>query len=147
MTSLETALYEVLKAAIDAAAGGDTLFEVELLASVYDPATTGRAIRIGDSNFDLAPAPGGAMEELDVLGNVEILSRPEDDTPAAFVAAREDGRVLALAVGQALFDDPTLGGRVQDSRILGGVAGWGSLRTEKYRVVRLHVIGNETGAL
>ena len=143
MTSLESELYEFAAAAIAVAVEGNALFQVELLPSVYDPAMTARAIRIGDSNFDLAPAAGGAMEEFDVLGSLEVLSMPSDDD---YVAAREDARLIALALGQILKDDPTLGSRVHDSRLLGGVAGWGSLKTQRYRVVRLHMIANETGA-
>jgi hypothetical protein len=146
MTNLETALYLIAKAAIDAAAEDAALFQVELLSTVYAPATKARAIRIGDSNADYSPLSGGQIEEFDVLGNLEILSRPEDDTPDAYVAAREDARAIALALAKVLFDDGTLGGRVQDSRILGGVSGWGSVKTQVHRIVRLHLIANETGA-
>jgi hypothetical protein len=146
MTNLETALYLVVKAAIDAAEEGDALFGVELLKTVYEPATTRRAIRIGDSNADYSPLSGGQIEEFDVIGNLEILSQPEDDSGDAFVAVREDARALALSVAQLVFDDVTLGDRVQDSRILGGVSGWGNLRAQVHRIVRLHVIANETGA-
>jgi hypothetical protein len=146
MTSLESALYTVLAASIDAAEEDAPLFEVELLATVYEPVTQARAIRIGDSNSDFAPASGGAVEEWDVLSRIEILSRPEGETPEAYIAARENVRAMTIAVAQALFDNPTLSGGVGDSRILGGLRGWGSLNTQRTAVANLHVIGNETGA-
>jgi hypothetical protein len=146
MTSLETALYTVLLAAIEGAQEEDVLFGVEVLATVYDVPSKPRAIRIGDTNFDLSPVSGGAVEEFDVLGRVEILSPPEGDAPEDFVAAREDRRNMTLAVAQVLFDNPTLGGGVHDSRILGGVGGWGNLKGQRTAVANVHVIANETGA-
>lgn len=147
MTSLETALYTVLAAAIEAAEEDETLFEVELLATVYEPVTEARAIRIGDTNADFAPASGGAVEEWDVLGRIEILSRPTDETPEDFIAAREDVRSMSIVVAQVLFDNPTLSGGVSDSRILGGTRGWGNLKTQRYAAANLHLIANETGAV
>ena len=146
MTSFESALYTTIAAAIDVAEEGGALFEVELLATVYEPVNEARAIRIGDTNADFAPASGGVVEEWDVLGRIEILSRPADDTPEAFIAAREDVRNLSLAVAQILFDNPTLSGGVSDSRILGGTRGWGNLKTQRHAAANLHLIANETGA-
>lgn len=146
-TSLESALFTTLAAVIEAAEEDDPLFEVELLATVYDVPTKARVIRIGDSNSDLAPQSGGEVDEYDVLSRLEILSRVEDETSEAYIAAREDVRAMTFAVAQVLFDNPTLSNQIHDSRILGGTRGWGNLKTVRHAAANLHLIANETGAV
>jgi hypothetical protein len=146
MSNIRGALYAVAKAAVDAAVEGNTLFGVQLPLTVYDPATQMRAIRIGDWNADIAPGPGGVVEGWDILGKLEILSQPADETPEAMLAAEDDVWAITLAVAQLLVNDPTMGGRLHDSRILGGLVGWGSLKTVRHAVSNLNLIANETGA-
>jgi len=145
--SVETGLYMALAAAIESAVAGEPLFEVELMATVYAVPLKPRAIRIGDTNADLAPGPGGSVEELDVLGKVEILSQVTDDTPEAYISAREDVRAMEIATAQVFIDDPTMAGAVNDSRILGGTRGWGNLKGSRHAVAELYVIANQTGAV
>lgn len=145
--SVETALYTVLAAAIAAAEPGDPLFEAEVHATLYERITKPFGVRIGDASFDLSPAPGGAIEEFDILGMVQIFARADSDNPAVITAARERVREMVIAVAQLLFDDVTLGGEVNDSRILGGQRGWANVQTIRHSVAELHLIANETGAV
>lgn len=145
--SLETALYTVLNAAIAAAEDGDVLFKAELHQTVYEPITKTFGVRIGDTNCDLAPGPGGAIDEWDILGVVQLFARVEDDTAAAVIAAREKVRALEMAVSQVLVDDPTLGNAINDCRILGGERGWGNVQGQRHAAANIHVIANETGKL
>ena len=145
--SIETALFNALKAAIEAAEEDDPLFEVELKSSIYDPFSETKVIRIGDSNADLAPESGGAVQEFDVLGQVEILAKPGGDSPDDYNDAREMVRLMTIAVAQVLVDDPTLNGGVHDSRILGGVRAWGNYKGQRHAAAKLNLIANETGAV
>lgn len=145
--SVESALYTVLAAAIAAAEDGDALFEAELHATMYEEITRPFGVRIGDASFDLSPGPGGAVQEFDVLGMLQIFARVDAPEPALIIAAREKVRAIVIAVAQVLFDDEnvTLGGEVNDSRILGGQCGWANVGTVRHSVATLHLIANETG--
>ena len=144
--SVETGLYNTLETAIADAEEGDALFDAELHNTLYERITKEYGVRIGDANFDLSPAPGGAIEEWDVLGMIQIFAQAGED-PAKQIAAREKVRALVIAVAQVLFDNVTLGGAVNDSRILGGQRGWANVQTVRHAVADLHLIANETGAL
>jgi len=145
--SVETALYTVLAAAIDDAEEDDALFESELHATLYERITKPFGVRIGDADFDLSPAPGGPIEEFDILGMIQIYARADSEDPEQLTAAREKVRLMAIAVAQVLFDDVTLGGMVHDSRILGGTRGWANVQTVRHAVAELHLIANETGVV
>ena len=144
--SVETALYEVLAAAIEAAEEDTPLFAAELHATLYDRISKPFGVRIGDGSFDLAPGPGGEIAEFDVLATVQIFARADSETPAVITAAREKVRDLVIAVAQVLFDDVTLGGAVNDSRILGGQRGWANVQSVRHAVAELHLIADESGA-
>lgn len=144
--SIESAIYTVLAAAIAAAADDDALFEAELHDTMYEEITKPFGVRIGDAAFDLAPGPGGVVEEYDVLGKVQIFARVENDTPEAKAAAREKVRAIGLRVAGVLFENVTLGGETNDSRILGGQRDWANVQTVKHAVQMLYLIANETGA-
>lgn len=142
--SVEAAVHSALAAAIAAAEAGDALFEAELHETLYEPITKPFGVRVGDASSDLEPASGGAVEEFDVLGMVQVFARAAKDSEVT--AAREKVRALTIAVAQLFFDDTTLGGAVSDSRVLGGQRGWASVKTVRHAVATLHLIANETGA-
>jgi len=144
--SVETAIYTALAAAIAAAAEGEALFAAELHNTIYEPITKPFGLRVGDTNCDLAPGPGGPVEEWDVLGMVQIFALVNGDTAEAQIAAREKVRALGLKTAEVLLADTTLGHTVNDSRILGGERGWANVQGSRYAAAHLHLIANETGA-
>jgi hypothetical protein len=150
LTSLESALYTVLAAAIAAAVADEdnALHGVALHQSPYEAYPENYGIRIGDSNCDLAPGPDGPVEEWDVIGRLECFAKVVNaDSASELVAARAKVRAMGIAVAEVLIADPTLGGGVHDSRILGGERGWPNVQTERRAGMHLHIIANETGAV
>lgn len=146
----EEAAYETVKAAIEAAAEGDTLHGAEHHATTEETITKDKGVRVSDADADLAPLRGvAAMGVYDAVFCLVVFSRVKGSDKSkqqARRAARTSGWELALAVAKVFQDDPRMGGQVLNSRLLRGRAGYDSIsNADEYYVVLLPMIVNETG--
>lgn len=144
--SIETAIHDAIKVAIEAAVDGDALYDAELHDTLYARVTKLFGVRVGDVEASVAPTPGGEkVEEFDATLPLQSFARVQGDTAEARATAREQARGIARAVAKIFFDDPTLGGRVRDSLVVGLKCGWGQVQAAPYAVAVLMVLVNGTG--
>jgi len=146
-TAIEDHIYDFIAAAIAAAVDeSDPLHQAELHDNVYRTITTEYGIRIGDGESSFAPNPG-ATEILEFDGVVPIVIFSQVNGADRSDRADARGRMIGLAkaVSMLFLEDPTMGGRVTDSRISRAPRGWDSIKSTPYSVANLHLLVNETG--
>lgn len=144
--AIEDSIFEFLSDAIEAAEEDDTLFGVGLHDTIYSTITAERGIQIDDGESDFAPSSGAeSIEEFD--GNVTLIiyRRLTKDERSERKQARSDALELAKAVAKLFWDDPTMGNRVFDSRVLRRLAGWANIKSVPYCVMNLPLLVNDTG--
>lgn len=154
-TPIEFSLYEFIKAAADAINDPDTgdenspAYGVVVHDHIYRKIDTDNPdyIQIGPCHSDFAPSPGAeTVEEFDASVTVITLSR----VPAADVRDRRAAMTKALDlakwVAKLLLDDPTMGARVNDARVLSCLRDWVSINAKPYAATNVPLIVNETGA-
>jgi hypothetical protein len=152
---VETSLYDFIKAAADVVNDEETpdeespAFGVIVHDHVYRKIEDENFhyIQIGHCDSDFAPSPGAeSVEEFDANVVVITLSR----VPAADVRDRQAAMTKALDlakwVAKLLLDDPTMGNRVNDSRVLRCMRDWASINGKPYAVTNVPLIVNETGS-
>jgi hypothetical protein len=153
-TAIEDHLYEFILAAVDAAndeAAPDEnspFFEVVLHDTIYRPITSDQHyyIQVGNCDSDFAPSFGGdTIKEFDGDVTVITLARVLTEDRSDRKAARGKALSLAKAVAKLLLDDPTMGGRVNDSRVLKCLRDWTSINSEPFALANVPLILNETG--
>jgi len=146
MPAIEDHAYDFLKERIAAAVSGDAGYGAELHDTVYRRIEKTFGIRIGDADSDLEPNPGATeMEEFDGHMPLVIFSLVEGSDRSDRKAARSRMIALAKWVGKQFIDDPTMGGRVNDSRIKRWPRGWDSIESKPYSVANARLLVNETG--
>ncbi len=122
------------------------LFEAQLLDSPYAKIEKEYGIIVDDGDSDFAPTPGATdIEEFD--GNVTLivfrLVTGADRSQRA--AARGQAIALAKAAAMMFLEDPTMGDRVNDSRVLRCSRGWANIKSSPYSIMNVPLIVNETG--
>lgn len=143
---IETAIYNVLKQAIEDAPETAALHGAELHDTLYARVSKPYGVRIGDVGAALAPMRGGTeVGEFDAALPLQCFARVQGDTVTARVTARDKARSLAHAVAKIFFDDPMLQGQVRDARALEVVNGWAQVQATPHAVAVLTVLVNETG--
>jgi hypothetical protein len=144
--NVETAIFEVLEAAIAGAADTDALFEAELHDTLYAPVTKLYGIRIGNVDADLAPMPGVAeVGEFNAGLLLQCFAQVQGVTADARRAARDKATALAHAVALIIFGDPSLGGRVRDLAEVHVHRGWAQVKATPYAVAVLTATANDNG--
>ncbi len=145
-SAIEDLVYDFLKETIDAAQSGEPLFGAELHDTVFRRIEKEYCIRVGDAESDLAPSPG-ADEELEFDGVVPlvILSVVSGPNRSDRKAARTRMIKLSKALAKLFHDDPTMGGRVNDSRVTRWPRGWDSIESKPYSISNAVLLVNETG--
>lgn len=155
-TPIEFLLYEFIKAAADAVNDPETgdedspAFGVVVHDHIYRKVDDDKFdyIQIGPCDSDFAPSSGAEIvEEFDANVTVITVSR----VPAADVRDRQAAMTkavdLAKWVAKLLLDDPTMGARVNDSRVLQCARDWVSINGKPYAVTNVPLIVNETSRL
>ncbi len=151
---IEDSLYDFIKAAVDTANDEDApdedspFFKVVLHDTIYQPIVDDQNdfIQIGNCDSDFAPSQhADSVEEFDGDVTVITLSRVTAAERSDRKAARTRAMELAKAVAKLLLDDPTMGGRVNDSRILKCLRDWAVIKSHPFAVTNLPLIVNETG--
>lgn len=124
----------------------DLLFELEILDSPYAKITKDYGVQVDDANSDLAPLPGGdELEEFDADLILIVYSRVDGPDYSDRKSARTRAIDLGKRLGQLFLSDPTMNGRVQDSRMLRCTRGWASIKSVPYAIVNVPLLVNETG--
>lgn len=154
--AIEDHLYEFIAEAVDAANDPDApdedspFFDVVLHDTVYRPITSEQHhyIQIGNCDSDFAPSSGAeTIEEFDGDVTIITLSRVLTEDRSDRKAARSKALSMAKAAAKLLLDDPTMGGRVNDSRVLKCLRDWTSIQSEPFALANVPLIVNETGQL
>ncbi len=145
-TAIEDHAHDFVEGALEAAVDGDPLHEAELHDTLYRRITKPFGIRIGDGESSLTPS-SGAEEILEHDGEVPIViySRVEGPDRRDRKAARSRMLDVAKAVAKLFLNDPTMGGRVNDSRVTKCLRGWDEFETIPYSVANMSLLVNETG--
>lgn len=153
--AIEDSIFDFVKAAIDAAneaedpdhPSGNPLVGAALHDTIYSTITNDRGIQIDDGESDFAPSPGAeTIEEFD--GNVTLIiyRKLGKDERSERKQARSDALDLAKAVAKLFVDDPTMGNRVNDSRVLRCLRGWANIKSVPHCIMNLPLLVNDTGS-
>lgn len=150
-TAIEDSVVDFLEEAIEAIDDEDNpLFEAQLLdspfAELVEKATNTRGVIVDEGESDFAPSPG-AIEVREFDGNVTLIvfRSIDGNDRTERKAARSAALALAQAVAKLFFDDPTMGNRVQDARVLRCIRGWANWKTNPYCILNLPLLINDTG--
>jgi hypothetical protein len=144
--SVEASTFAFLEEAVAGAAQGTALAGAELHDTTYEVIKTDYGVRIGDCVSEFAPLPGGDLvDEFDGLVTLICFARVVGPDKTHRHAAREKSLDISKAVAKLFLDDPSMNGRVRDSRVLWAARGYDSIGAEPYAVCRLQMIVNETG--
>jgi hypothetical protein len=87
------------------------------------------------------------MEEFDALLTIVCYARVAGQDKTERTAARDQAIEIAKAVAALFLSDPSMGGRVRDSRVLRAARGFESVGSQPYAVCNLQLIVNATGQL
>ena len=138
--SVERDVFQFLEEAIalaGASAGTVALVGLEVNETVYQLIKTDRGVRVGDGESQLAPVPGGErVDEFDCFLSVICFARVTGADKTDRVAAREDAIDIGRAVSLVFLADPSMNGRVRDSRVLRARRGFDSTRDRPTRPSR-----------
>lgn len=148
MPAIEDHIHDYLEDAIEAADEQSVLFGAELHDTVYRSIKKKFGIRVGNGESDLAPTPGGAqVAEFDGAVPLVVYALVEGPDRSDRKAARSRVLEMSKAIAQLFFNDPTMGGRVSDSRVTKFPRGWDAFDSSPYAVANPLVLVNETGAV
>ena len=146
MPAIEDHVYNFIKEAVAAAAPESPLAGVEVHDTVYREIEQETCIRVGDGDSDLAPNPGAtAMQEFDGVVPLVVLSLLTGADRSARQACRSRMIDLSKALAMVFMEDPTMGGRVNDSRVTRWPRGWDNISSRVYSVSNAALLVNETG--
>jgi hypothetical protein len=144
--STENDTFEFLEEAVAAVAPDDVLYGIEVHETVYQTIKKDSGVRVGNGESQLAPLPGGgAIEEFDCLLSLVCFARVTGADKTDRVMARDQAMDIAKAVSMLFLTDPSMGGRVRDSRVLKARRGFDSIGSQPFAVCELQVVVNETG--
>jgi len=144
---VEEAIYDFLTEAIAAAEAGSALAQIELQDTFYRRIEGDVGVRIGDCEADLSPLPDAeAVEEFNARVTLVCYARiPKEDWEAR-APYRNRVTMMARTIALLFFNDPRMGQRVNDARVLGVRRGYDSItQADRYAVANLDVIINELG--
>lgn len=146
---VEILLFDFLAAAIAAAVPGDVIYELDLHDTVYQTidAKQGRGIRISEAAGSLAPGPGGGLKECDVELIIVCYSRVTGREKTDRQPALIDVFATQQEVAKAIYEDPTLGGRVCDVIVGKGSRGYDVIDGEPYAAANVPILINPTGTM
>ena len=146
--NVEQRVSSFIQEAIESADVSTAIHGAELHETVYEAIRNSFGIRIGDCESELAPTPGGGeMEEFDALLTIVCYARVAGQDKTERTAARDQAIDIAKAVAGLFLADPSMGGRVRDSRVLRAARGFESVGSQPYAVCNLQLIVNATGQL
>jgi hypothetical protein len=92
--------------------------------------------------------PGGeAIEEFDGLITLSCFARVAGTNKTMRMVARDKAIEVAKAAAKHFLDDPTMQGRVRNSRVVSARRGFENIGSQPYAVCNLELIVNETGQL
>jgi hypothetical protein len=146
---IEDLIYDFLDPVLTAAQSDneDPLFGVTLHDTVYRPIDNESDcyVQIGGCDSNLAPN-AGATEMLEFDGDVTLicLVRVTGADRRDREAARTRVVEITKAVAKQFLDDPTMGTRVNDSRILKCPRDWTSINSTPFALTNVPMIVNET---
>lgn len=127
------------------------LFGAELHRHIYqkfdDQSWFG--LRIGNGESILAPNPGATeMEEFDGDVTLVTFARIKESDHSDVEVARTKAFALAKAVAKLFIDDDgvTMGGRVNDARVMRCPRGFDEWNSSLYAVCNMPMLINDTGA-
>jgi hypothetical protein len=146
MASVENSLFTFINNAVIASGSSSALHGAQVDEATYALVTAQFGIRIGDSNYKLAPQPGGtAMSEFDATIDVIIFAEVAENYFDRS-EARDKVKAMVRELALLFINDPSIGGAVRDSRFLDAVVGWDSQQDGRpYCVASMPFIYNETG--
>lgn len=148
--AIEDLTYDFLKEEIAAVVtdSSHALYKAELHDHLYHKISDspGYGIRIGDCESVLAPSPGAAeMEEFDGDLTLVVFVRVVGGDKADRTAARAKVLAISKAVAKLFIEDPTMGNRVNDARVMRCPRGWDSIGSQPYAVCNLPLLVNDSG--
>jgi hypothetical protein len=145
-TASEDLVFDFIEENANAAIAGEPLFEAELHDTLYRPIKKRYGIRVGDGDSELSPTPGGEeLAEFNGVVPIVIYSAVTGPDRSDRKDARAKMMDVAKAVAKLFLDDPTMGGRVTDSRVKSCPRGWDSYNDIPYSVANMVLLVNETG--
>ena len=122
------------------------LFEAQLIDSPYATIEKEFGVAVDDADSEFAPTPGATdIEEFDGDVTLIIWSAITGNDRTQRRAARTKAIALTKAVAKLFLDDPTMGGRVNDARVLRCRRGWAKIQTVNYSIMNVPLLVNETG--
>lgn len=146
MSAIEDHVFDFLEESIAAANDPSPLVDAELHDTLFREITKDFGVRIGDGESTLEPNSGDT-EVLEFDGTVPLVIFSV--ATGADRSDRKDARdrmiALAKAVSKLFLDDPTMNGRVNDSRVTRCPRGWDSIKSMPYSVANMDLLVNETG--
>jgi len=145
--SVQTDIYDFIKAAVDAAAAGDVLYDAEVHDTPFRQINTEKGVSVWYTKAAIAPLPGsnGVNRSDVVLMLMCYFAAGRDKADQA--AGRDHAEQFANAVAMLFFNDPRMGGRCEYSRPFAARDGFDELKGTDYAVVHLAIVVNETGLL
>jgi len=146
-SAIEDRIFDFLEESIAAIVDeDDPLFGAQLLDSPFAKIESEYGIQVDDGDSDFAPTPGATdIEEFD--GRVTLIIFRLVTGADRSQRAEARGQAIAMSKAAAMFflEDPTMGGRVNDSRVLRCSRGWASIKASHYSIMNVPLIVNETG--
>lgn len=145
--TVEESLNQFLTGAIAAASAGSALYQVELHDTFYQRIEGDVGVRIGDCEADLSPLPDAqAVEEFNARVTLVCYARiPKEDWERRG-PYRDRVTGMAREIALLFFNDPRMGQRVNDARVLSVRRGYDAItNSDRYAVANLDVIINELG--
>jgi len=122
------------------------LFGAQLLDSPFAKIESEYGIQVDDGDSDFAPTPGATdIEEFD--GNVTLIIFRLVTGADRSQRAEARGQAIALAKAAAMLfiDDPTMGDRVNDARVLRCSRGWANIKSSHYSIMNVPLLVNDSG--
>ena len=122
------------------------LFGAQLLDSPFAKIENEYGIQVDDGDSDFAPTPGATdIEEFD--GNVTLIIFRLVTGADRSQRAEARGQAIALAKATAMLfiDDPTMGARVNDARVLRCSRGWANIKSSPYSIMNVPLLVNDSG--
>lgn len=128
-----------------AAITNNIFHDAEVLNTKWQNISKDKGIVISNAEWDFAPQ----TEELGIYDALLIIGfywRVKSDDTTEREDEQEKCFELATAAANAIFADPTLGGRVCDCLLLRAVDGMDSSTSDSYAIINLPIILNPTGS-
>ena len=144
--AIEDRVFDFLEESVDVVDESHPLFGIELLDSTFAKMVQDFGVQVDDADSDFAPTPGGEeIEEFDGSVTLVVYSYVDGPDRSQRKTARTRAITGAKELAKLFLLDPTMNGRVNDSRVLRCLRGWVNLKGAPYAIVNVPLIVNETG--